>query len=104
MGLWYPKDTAMALTAYADADHVCCKDTRKSTSGSAQFLGDKLVSWSSKKQKSTAISTTEAEYIAMSRCYVLLLSAAKMSKHSRSKPHPHTTTIYIKEAVVNKLW
>ncbi|GJV51434.1 retrovirus-related pol polyprotein from transposon TNT 1-94 [Tanacetum coccineum] len=43
-----------------------CQDTRRSTSGSAQFLGDKLVSWSSKKQKSTAISTTEAEYIAMS--------------------------------------
>nr|GEV95933.1 uncharacterized mitochondrial protein AtMg00810-like [Tanacetum cinerariifolium] len=57
-GLWYPKDTAMALAAYADADHAGCQDTRRSTSGSAQFLGDKLVSWSSKKQKSTAISTT----------------------------------------------
>nr|GEY32670.1 hypothetical protein [Tanacetum cinerariifolium] len=41
-GLWYPKDTAMALTAYADADHVGCQDTRRSTSESAQFLGDKL--------------------------------------------------------------
>ncbi|GJU98483.1 retrovirus-related pol polyprotein from transposon TNT 1-94 [Tanacetum coccineum] len=61
-GLWYPKDTAMALTAYADADHAGCQDTRRSTSGSAQFLGDKLVSWSSKKQKSTAISTIDAEY------------------------------------------
>nr|GEV13745.1 retrovirus-related Pol polyprotein from transposon TNT 1-94 [Tanacetum cinerariifolium] len=43
-GLWYPKDTTMALTAYADADHAGCQDTRRSTSGSAQFLGDKLVS------------------------------------------------------------
>ncbi|GKG57806.1 copia protein, partial [Tanacetum coccineum] len=59
-------DTAMALTAYADADHVGCQDTCRSTSGSAQFLGDKLVSWSSKMHKSTAISTTKAEYIAMS--------------------------------------
>ncbi|GKE71473.1 retrovirus-related pol polyprotein from transposon TNT 1-94 [Tanacetum coccineum] len=42
-------DTAMALTAYADADHAGCQDTRRSTSGSAQFLGDKLVNWSSKK-------------------------------------------------------
>nr|GEW68187.1 retrovirus-related Pol polyprotein from transposon TNT 1-94 [Tanacetum cinerariifolium] len=41
-GLWYPKDTAMALTAYADADHASFQDTRRSTSGSAQFLGDKL--------------------------------------------------------------
>nr|GEX71636.1 copia protein [Tanacetum cinerariifolium] len=65
--LWYPKDTAMALTAYADADHPGCQDTRRSTSGSAQFLGDKLVSWSSKKQQSTAISTTEVEYIARSK-------------------------------------
>ncbi|GJV81528.1 retrovirus-related pol polyprotein from transposon TNT 1-94 [Tanacetum coccineum] len=48
-GLWYSKDTAMALTAYADADHAGCQDTRRSTPGSAQFLGDKLVSWSSKK-------------------------------------------------------
>ncbi|GJV41111.1 putative ribonuclease H-like domain-containing protein [Tanacetum coccineum] len=50
MGLWYPKDTAMALTTYADADHAGCQDTQRSTSGSAQFLGDKLVSWSSKKK------------------------------------------------------
>ncbi|GJS84369.1 putative ribonuclease H-like domain-containing protein [Tanacetum coccineum] len=44
-GLWYPKDTAMALTAYADANHVGCQDTRRSTSESAQFLGDKLILW-----------------------------------------------------------
>nr|GEW90699.1 retrovirus-related Pol polyprotein from transposon TNT 1-94 [Tanacetum cinerariifolium] len=59
LGLQYPKDITMALTAYADADHAGCQDTRRSTSGSAQFLEDKLVSWSSKKQRSTAISTTE---------------------------------------------
>ncbi|GKF11682.1 copia protein [Tanacetum coccineum] len=67
-GLWYPKDNAMSLTAYADADYAGCQDSRRSTSGSAQFLGDRLVSWSSKKQRSTAISTTEAEYIVMSGC------------------------------------
>ncbi|GJT61140.1 copia protein [Tanacetum coccineum] len=72
-GLWYPKDTAMALKAYADIDRAGCQDTRRSTSGSAQFLGDNLVSWSSKKQKSTAISTTEAEYIAMSGCCAQIL-------------------------------
>ncbi|GJR73254.1 retrovirus-related pol polyprotein from transposon TNT 1-94 [Tanacetum coccineum] len=72
-GLWYPKNTAMALTAYADANHAGCQDTRRSTSGSAQFLVDKLVSWSLKKQKNTAISTTEAEYIAMSGCCAQIL-------------------------------
>ncbi|GJV92896.1 retrovirus-related pol polyprotein from transposon TNT 1-94 [Tanacetum coccineum] len=44
-GLWYLKDTAMALTAYADANHAGCQDTRRSTFGSAQFLGDKLILW-----------------------------------------------------------
>ncbi|GJQ93014.1 retrovirus-related pol polyprotein from transposon TNT 1-94 [Tanacetum coccineum] len=45
MGLWYSKDTSIALTAYADADHGGCQDTRRSTFGSAQLLGDRLVSW-----------------------------------------------------------
>ncbi|GJU65156.1 retrovirus-related pol polyprotein from transposon TNT 1-94 [Tanacetum coccineum] len=67
MGLWYPKDTVMALTPYADADHAGCQDTRRSTSGTSQFLGDKLVSWSLKKQTSTSISSIAAEYIAMSK-------------------------------------
>ncbi|GKD82137.1 retrovirus-related pol polyprotein from transposon TNT 1-94 [Tanacetum coccineum] len=67
-GLWYPKDYSIVLTAYADADHVGCQDTRRSTSGSMQLLGDRLVSWSSKRQKSAAISSTKAEYIAMSGC------------------------------------
>ncbi|GJZ03497.1 retrovirus-related pol polyprotein from transposon TNT 1-94 [Tanacetum coccineum] len=63
MGLWYSKDTYMSLTTYADADHTGCQDTRRSTSGSARFLGDKLVSWSSKKQKEHAISRQRAKHI-----------------------------------------
>nr|GEX88920.1 hypothetical protein [Tanacetum cinerariifolium] len=66
-GLWYPKDSLIALTAFADADHTGCQDTRRSRSGSLQFLGDKLISWSSKRQKSVAISSTEVEYIALSK-------------------------------------
>nr|GEX46093.1 retrovirus-related Pol polyprotein from transposon TNT 1-94 [Tanacetum cinerariifolium] len=41
-GLWYPKDSSIALTAFADVDHAGCQDTRRSTSGSMQFLGDRL--------------------------------------------------------------
>nr|GEW26483.1 retrovirus-related Pol polyprotein from transposon TNT 1-94 [Tanacetum cinerariifolium] len=33
-GLWYPKDSSVALTAFADADHAGCQDTRRTTSGS----------------------------------------------------------------------
>nr|GFA95079.1 uncharacterized mitochondrial protein AtMg00810-like [Tanacetum cinerariifolium] len=64
--LWYPKDSSVALTAFTDADHAGCQDTRCSTSGNVQFLGERLISWSSKRQKSAAISSTEAEYIALS--------------------------------------
>ncbi|GJW53359.1 retrovirus-related pol polyprotein from transposon TNT 1-94 [Tanacetum coccineum] len=66
--------TLLYLTAtFADADHAGCQDTRRSTSGSMQFLGDRLVSWSSKRQKSAVISSTEAEYIAMSGCCAQIL-------------------------------
>ncbi|GJS48132.1 retrovirus-related pol polyprotein from transposon TNT 1-94 [Tanacetum coccineum] len=68
MGLWYPKDSGFELIAYSDADHAGCKDDYKSTSGGLQFLGGKLVSWSSKKQDCTAMSTAEAEYVSLSAC------------------------------------
>ncbi|GKB48999.1 retrovirus-related pol polyprotein from transposon TNT 1-94 [Tanacetum coccineum] len=44
MGLWYQKDSGFALRAFADADFAGCQDTRRSTSGSTQFLRDKLLS------------------------------------------------------------
>ncbi|GJU36306.1 retrovirus-related pol polyprotein from transposon TNT 1-94 [Tanacetum coccineum] len=47
--------------AFSDVEHAECIDTRKSTSGGIQFLGDKLVSKMSKKQYCTAISSTEAQ-------------------------------------------
>nr|GEY19875.1 hypothetical protein [Tanacetum cinerariifolium] len=56
-------DSSVALTEFADADHAGCQDTRRNTSGSVQFLGERLISWSSKRQKSAAISSIEAEYI-----------------------------------------
>ncbi|GJX28775.1 hypothetical protein Tco_0236854 [Tanacetum coccineum] len=66
--------TLMYLTAtFADADHAGCQDTRKSTSRNMQQLRDIFVSWLSKKQKSTAISGTKAEYIALSGCRAQIL-------------------------------
>ncbi|GJW52414.1 retrovirus-related pol polyprotein from transposon TNT 1-94 [Tanacetum coccineum] len=53
-GLWYTKDYGIELTGFSDGDYAGCKDTFNSTSGGAQFLGEKLVSWSSKKQDCTA--------------------------------------------------
>ncbi|GJY11568.1 retrovirus-related pol polyprotein from transposon TNT 1-94 [Tanacetum coccineum] len=56
-----------------DADYAGCKDTFKSTFGRAQFLGEKLVSWSSKKQDYTVLSIAEAEYVSLSTCYAQVL-------------------------------
>ncbi|GJW04070.1 hypothetical protein Tco_1562926 [Tanacetum coccineum] len=72
-GIWYPKDYSIALTAYADADHAGYQDTRRSTFGSMQLLRDKLVSWSSKRQKRLAISSMKVEYIALSSCCAQVL-------------------------------
>nr|GEZ11593.1 hypothetical protein [Tanacetum cinerariifolium] len=66
LGLWYSKDSGFDLTAYSDATHAGCHLDRKSTPGSVQFLGDKLVCWSSKKQNYASISTVESEYVAVS--------------------------------------
>ncbi|KAI3746509.1 hypothetical protein L6452_08943 [Arctium lappa] len=68
LGLWYPKLSSFDLTAYTDADHAGCKLDRKSTSGCCQLLGNKLVSWSSKKQNCVSTSTAEAEYVAAASC------------------------------------
>nr|GFB39715.1 hypothetical protein [Tanacetum cinerariifolium] len=71
--LSYPKDSGFDLTAYSDADHARCHLDRKSTSGSVQFLGDKLVCWSSKKKNYVSISAAESEYVAVSSCCAQVL-------------------------------
>ena len=72
-GLWYPKGSSFDLIQYSDADYARYKIDRKSTSGTYQFLGRSLVSLTSKKQNSVALSTAEAEYIATDHCCAQLL-------------------------------
>ncbi|GKE27802.1 hypothetical protein Tco_1443186 [Tanacetum coccineum] len=73
MGLWYTKDSGFQLTRFSDVDYAECKDTFKSTSSRAQFLGEELVSWSSKKQDYMALSTAETEYVSLSACCAQVL-------------------------------
>jgi hypothetical protein len=63
-GLWYFSSSVLSLCGYSDVDFVGCLLERKSTSRTCQFLGTALVSCSSRKQSSVALSTTEAEYVA----------------------------------------
>ncbi|GJV63781.1 retrovirus-related pol polyprotein from transposon TNT 1-94 [Tanacetum coccineum] len=127
MGLWYPKGSGFKLTAFLDADHAGCIDTRKSTSRGIQFLCDKLISWMSKKHDCTAMSLAEAEYVALAASCAQVIwmrtqlkdygfnynkiplycdsrSAIAIScnpvQHSRTK-HIHTRYHFIKEQVEN---
>jgi hypothetical protein len=73
LGLWYPKGAQFILIGYSDSDYAGCKIDRKSTSVTCQLLKRSLVSWSSKKENSVALSTVEAEYVsAGSYCAQLL--------------------------------
>jgi hypothetical protein len=71
--IWYLKVSTFDLIGYSDSDYARCKVDRKSTSGTCQFLGRSLVSWSSKKQTSIALSIAEAEYVAAGQCCAQLL-------------------------------
>ena len=73
IGLWYPKGASFTLLGYSDSDFAGCRVDRKSTSGGCHLLGRSLVSWSSKKQNSVALSTAEAEYIAAGACCAQIL-------------------------------
>ena len=67
-GLTYSRDYELSPTAFVDADYGGCRDTRRSTSGYVFLMAGGAVSWSSKRQATVALSTVEAEYVAMSRC------------------------------------
>jgi hypothetical protein len=61
-GLHLHVSSSSTLTAYSDADWGGCPDTRRSTSGYCVYLGDNLISWSSKRQATISKSSAEAEY------------------------------------------
>jgi hypothetical protein len=68
LGIWYPKGSHFELLGYSDANYAVCKVDSKSTFETCQFLGRSLVSWSSKKENSVALSMDEAEYVTAGSC------------------------------------
>ncbi|GJX45715.1 retrotransposon protein, putative, unclassified [Tanacetum coccineum] len=99
-GLWYPKDSSIDLIAYADADHAGCQDTRKSTSGSMQLLGDRLVSWSSKRSQLTdyGLGFNKIPMYCDNKNAIVL--CCNNAQHSKSK-HIDIRFHFIKEQVEN---
>ncbi|GJU78942.1 hypothetical protein Tco_1276012 [Tanacetum coccineum] len=73
LGLWYPKCSGFDLKGYSDSDYVGCNMDSKSTSGTCQLLGGKLVFWSAKKQQFITMSSAEVEYVAAARCCANIL-------------------------------
>ena len=67
-GLTYSRDAEFSLHAYIDADYGGCRDTCRSTSGHIFIMAGRPVTWASKRQTMVALSTVEAEYVAMSQC------------------------------------
>nr|GFC03158.1 hypothetical protein [Tanacetum cinerariifolium] len=97
MGLWYPKDTGFELTIFSDSDHAGCLDSRKSTSGGIQFLGgDKLVSWSSKKQDYYGFHFDKIPMYCDSKAAISI--SCNPVQHSRTK-HIDVRYHFIKEKV-----
>jgi len=73
IGLRYPSHSPIHLIGYSDSNFAGCKLDRKSTSGSCHLLGSCLIYWHSKKQACVALSTAEAEYIAVGSCCAQIL-------------------------------
>nr|KYP41124.1 Copia protein [Cajanus cajan] len=71
--LWYPKGVSLSLIGYLDSDYAGCRLDRKSTSGTCHLLRSALVLWHSKKLACVALSTVEAEYIAVGSCCAQIL-------------------------------
>ena len=65
-GLMYSRSKSEACIGYSDSDYAGDLDDRKSTSGYLFKLAGAVISWRSKKQPTVALSTAEAEYVALS--------------------------------------
>ncbi|XP_057418517.1 secreted RxLR effector protein 161-like [Lotus japonicus] len=73
LGLLYEKGSDFRLKGFCDANYVGDRVERKSTSGGCHFLGNCLVSWTSKRQSTISISTAEPKYVVASTCSTQLL-------------------------------
>ncbi|GJY77756.1 retrovirus-related pol polyprotein from transposon TNT 1-94 [Tanacetum coccineum] len=100
MGLLYPKDIGFNLTTFVDADHAGCQDSRKSTPGSAQFLGEKLILWMRSQLTDYGFDYKKISLHCNSRSAIAL--SCNTVQHSRTK-HISVRYHFIKEQVENEV-
>ncbi|XP_019248558.1 PREDICTED: uncharacterized protein LOC109227817 [Nicotiana attenuata] len=101
-GLWYPRSNIFKLEGFSDANLAGDKEDRKSTSGICQLLGKALISWNSKKQGSVALSTTEAEYIAIGQCCAQLLWMSHQLVFNSASDFPPFSPLFTSAAAFKK--
>lgn len=112
LGLFYSSSNDFNLVGYCNSDYAGDVDDGKSTSGFVFFLGDCVISWSTKKQSIVTLSTCEAEYVAATSCtcHAIWLCVDNKSvqalaknpvNHDRSK-HIDTTYYFIRECIAKK--
>lgn len=93
LGLHIQPSAATEPVVYSDADWVGCPDTRRSTLGYAVFLGDNLVSWSSKRQVTVSHSSVDAKYRAVANA-VAKVAWLRQLLHELHSPPPKATLVY----------
>src|SRR5882762_7997273 len=80
------------LLGFSDASYACCPDSGKSIGAYCFSLGDSIISWASRKQKTVAQSTCDAEYIACAeaarKCMWLCMLTTEINL-----PQPHPTPL-----------
>lgn len=92
-GIQLYKSPSHELIAYTDADWAGCPDTRKSTSGFCVFLGNNIISWSSKRQPTVSRSSAEAEYRGVANC-VAESCWLRQLLHDLKSPPTRATVVY----------
>ncbi|GJX18544.1 hypothetical protein Tco_0221221 [Tanacetum coccineum] len=98
-GLWYSKDSTIALIAFADADHAGCQDTIRSTSGSMHLLGDRLlILWMRSQPTDYGLGINKIPMCCDKKSAIAL--CCNNVQHSRSK-HIDIRYHFIKEQVEN---